>query len=60
MLKCWFITVLLLFNFAIIIGQTEIRVPEFNDDYSKTVQMLENGKTDNEKHFEFNFSSILL
>ena len=46
MIKYWFITVLLLFNFAIAIGQTEIKVPEFNDDYSKTVQMLENGKTD--------------
>ncbi len=46
MMKHWFITVILLFNFTIVIGQTEIKVPEFNDDYSKTVQMLENGKTD--------------
>ena len=46
MIKHWFIIVILLFNFTIVIGQTEIKVPEFNDDYSKTIQILENGKTD--------------
>ena len=46
MIKHWFITIILLFNFTIVIGQTEIKVSEFEDDYSNTVQMLENGKTD--------------
>ncbi|WP_396590656.1 DUF4919 domain-containing protein [Allomuricauda sp. R78024] len=46
MIKHWFITIILLFNFTIVIGQSEIKVPEFDDDYSKTVQMLENGETD--------------
>ena len=46
MIKHWFITIILLFNFTLIIGQTKIKVPKFNDDYSKTVQILENGKTD--------------
>ncbi len=46
MIKHLFITILLLFNFTIVIGQTEIKVPEFDDDYSKNVQMLENGETD--------------
>ncbi|MFK7748709.1 MAG: hypothetical protein AB8B65_09980 [Kordia sp.] len=48
MIKHFFIIVLFLFNFNNIIGQTEteIKVPEFDDNYSKTVKMLENGKTD--------------
>lgn len=46
MIKNCFIVLLLLFNFTFVIGQTEIKVPEFDDDYSKTVQILENGKTD--------------
>ncbi|MGH1386467.1 DUF4919 domain-containing protein [Kordia sp.] len=48
MIKHFFITLLFLFNFNIIIGQTEteIKVPKFDDNYCKTVQMLENGKTD--------------
>ncbi|WP_158850454.1 DUF4919 domain-containing protein [Algibacter sp. L1A34] len=44
--KQFFITIIILFNFNIIIGQTEIIVPEFDDNYSKTVQILEKGKTD--------------
>ncbi|WP_378184991.1 DUF4919 domain-containing protein [Aquimarina sp. W85] len=56
MIKHWIITVILLFNSTIVIGQTEIKIPEFNDDYSKTVQMLENGKTDIDyKTFRENF-----
>ena len=46
MIKHWFLTIILLFNFTIVIGQTKIKIPEFDDDYSKTVQMLENGETD--------------
>ena len=47
MLKHCLITSIFLFNFTIMIGQTEteIKIPEFEDDYSKTVQILENGKT---------------
>jgi len=39
---------MLFFNFNIVIGQieVEIKVPKFDDNYSKTVQILENGKTD--------------
>jgi hypothetical protein len=46
MIKHCFITLIFLFNFNIVIGQTEIRVPEFDDDFSKTAQILESGKTD--------------
>ena len=48
MMKYFLITIILLFNFNIVVGQieTEIKVPEFDDNYSKTVQILENGKTD--------------
>ncbi|WP_152973257.1 DUF4919 domain-containing protein [Lacinutrix mariniflava] len=48
MIKHCFTTLIFLFNFTIAIGQseTEIKVPEFDDSFSKTVQILENGKTD--------------
>ncbi len=46
MIKHSFIGLIFLFNFNIAIGQTEIKAPEFDDNYSKTVQTLENGKTD--------------
>ena len=48
MIKHFFITLIFIFNFTIVIGQTEteIKVPEFDDNYSETVKKLENGKTD--------------
>ncbi len=48
MIKQFFFTLIFLFNLTILIGQTEteIKIPEFGDNYSKTVQTLENGKTD--------------
>ncbi|MBU2994803.1 DUF4919 domain-containing protein [Cellulophaga baltica] len=48
MIKHCFITLIFLFNFTIVIGQTEtqIKIPEFDDNFSKTVQILENSKTD--------------
>ena len=48
MIKHCFITLIFIFNFTIVIGQTEteIKIPEFDDDFSKMVQILENGKTD--------------
>ena len=58
MIKHFFTTLIFLFNFNIAIGQmnTEIKVPEFDDNYSKTVQILENGKTDIDyKSFRENF-----
>ncbi len=47
MAKHCFINIILLFNLTIVFGQTEtkIKVPEFDDNYSKTVKILENGKT---------------
>ncbi|WP_420573276.1 hypothetical protein [Kordia sp.] len=46
--KHFFISLIILFCFNIINGQTEtqIKIPEFDDDFSKSVKMLENGKTD--------------
>ncbi len=58
MIKHFFTTLIFLFNFNIALGQmnTEIKVPEFDDNYSKTVQILENGKTDIDyKSFRENF-----
>jgi len=48
MIKPLFITIIFLFNLTILIGQTdsEIKVPEFDDAFSKTVKILESGKTD--------------
>ena len=48
MIKHFLIALIFLFNFNFVIGQTEteIKVPEFDDSFSKTVQILENGKTD--------------
>ncbi|NRB60458.1 MAG: DUF4919 domain-containing protein [Winogradskyella sp.] len=39
---------LIIFNFSIAFAQTEteIKIPEFDDDYSKTIQKLEDGDTD--------------
>ena len=46
--KTFFIIYILLFNLTFAIGQTETKIiiPEFNDDYSKTIKSLESGKTD--------------
>jgi hypothetical protein len=56
MIKHFFITTIFLFNFNIVIGQTEIKIPEFNDNFSKTVKKLESGKTDiNYKTFRESF-----
>lgn len=48
MIKNLFITIIFLFNFTILIGQTDtdIKIPEFNDNFSETVKILESGKTD--------------
>lgn len=48
MIKYFFITLIFIFNLNIILGQTEteIKVPEFDDNYSKSVKILENGDTD--------------
>ena len=48
MIKHFFITLIILFNLNVVIGQTEteIKVPKFDDNYSKTVKNLEIGKTD--------------
>ena len=48
MIKHFFTILIILFNLNIAIGQTEteIKVPEFDDNYSKTVKTLESGKTD--------------
>jgi hypothetical protein len=48
MIKHFFITLVILFNLNVVIGQTEteIKVPIFDDNYSKTVKTLESGKTD--------------
>lgn len=48
MAKHIFTTLIILFNLNFVIGQsdTEIKVPEFDDNYSKTVKTLENGKID--------------
>jgi|26BtaG_2_1085354.scaffolds.fasta_scaffold08456_3 hypothetical protein len=48
MIKHCFITLIFFFNLNIILGQTEteIKVPEFDDNYSKSVKILENGNTD--------------
>ena len=46
MIKHCFITIIFLFNLTIVFGQTEIKVPEFDDDYSKSIKTLENRKTD--------------
>lgn len=48
MIKQCFLSLIFLFNFILVTGQTDtkIKVPELDDNYSKTVQILENGKTD--------------
>jgi hypothetical protein len=48
MIKHCIITLIFLFNLNIIFGQTEtkIKVPEFDDNYSKSVKILENGNID--------------
>ncbi|CAM4190834.1 MULTISPECIES: DUF4919 domain-containing protein [Flavobacterium] len=48
MIKLLLITLTLFFNLNNVIGQTEmeVKVPKFDDNYSKTVQILESGKTD--------------
>ena len=48
MIKHCFLTLIFLFNLTIVIGQTEteIKVPEFEDNYSKSVKTLENGNVD--------------
>ena len=48
MIKHFFITLVILFNLNVVIGQTEteIKVPIFDDNYSKIVKTLESGKTD--------------
>ena len=48
MFKHYFITLIFLFNLNIIFGQTEtkIKVPEFDDNYSKSVKIIESGNTD--------------
>ena len=33
-------------NLIIAFGQTEVSIPEFNDEYSKTIAQLESGETD--------------
>lgn len=38
--------IILFFNMSIIFGQNKIEIPNFNDNYSKTVRKLENGQTD--------------
>ena len=38
--------IILLFNLSIVFGQNKIEVPNYNDDYSKTVKKLESGQTD--------------
>ncbi|MFA5299821.1 MAG: DUF4919 domain-containing protein [Lutibacter sp.] len=54
--KTLYIIIILLFNLSLTFGQNIIEVPEFNDDYSKTIQKLENGQTDiNYKTFRDNF-----
>ena len=56
--KLCFLTLIFLFNLTIVIGQTEtqIKVPEFDDNYSKTVKTLESGKTEiNYKEFRESF-----
>ena len=40
------IIIIFIFNFIIVFGQNKIDIPNFNDDYSKTVKTLENGQTD--------------
>jgi hypothetical protein len=48
MIKHCFIALIFIFSFTIGFGQTEseIKVPEFDDNYSRTVKALESGKTD--------------
>ncbi|MQP53715.1 MULTISPECIES: DUF4919 domain-containing protein [unclassified Flavobacterium] len=48
MIKHCLITLIFIFNFTIVFGQTktEIKVPEFDDNYSKSVKILENGNID--------------
>ncbi|QXP78849.1 MULTISPECIES: DUF4919 domain-containing protein [Winogradskyella] len=48
MIKQCFLTLIFLFNLTIVFGQTEteIKVPEFEDNYSKSVKTLENGNVD--------------
>jgi len=46
MIKQIFITLMFFFNLNVVIGQTEIKVPEFDDNYSKTIKTLESGKTE--------------
>lgn len=40
------IIIILIFNLSIVFGQNKIDIPNFNDDYSKTVETLESGQTD--------------
>ena len=48
--------IILLFNLSIVFGQNKIELPNFDDNYSKTVQKLENGQTDIDyKTFRENF-----
>lgn len=54
--KIYYIIIISLFNLSLAFGQNKIKVPEFKDDPSKTVQTLENGQTDiNYKIFRENF-----
>ena len=48
MKKIFLIIYILLFNLTFAIGQTKtkINIPEFNDNYSRTIKLLESGKTD--------------
>lgn len=54
--KFFSLIIILLFNLSIAFGQNKIEIPLFNDNYTKTVQKLENGETDIDyKAFRENF-----